>query len=164
MTVNVPPPHLVVHGVDPLDSQQLCGLQDQVCSTTREHPEAQIQLELGWSRFCIQTLKGLETAFGPAGNHRWNIYSFSLSGISSPAEYQLLQTSYTVSEKSAASYFSCRGSQSSPGRSCLAVCLTSSLSTNKLQRCSACTTATRIHSMRGGRSRNGLDEGHGFIF
>lgn len=56
------------------------------------------------------------------------------------------------------SYFSCRGSQSSPGRSCLAVCLTSSLSTNKLWRCSACTTATRIHSMRGGRSRNGLEE------
>ena len=56
------------------------------------------------------------------------------------------------------SYFSCRGSQSNPGRSCLAVCLTSSLSTNRLWRCSACTTATRIHSMRGGRSRNGLQE------
>ncbi len=58
-----------------------------------------------------------------------------------------------------APYFSCRGSQSSPGRSCLAVCLTSSLSTNRLLRCSACTTATLIHSMRGGRSRNGLEEG-----
>lgn len=54
------------------------------------------------------------------------------------------------------SYFSSLGSQSSPGRSCRAVCRTSSLSTNKLRRCSACTMATRIHSMRGGSRRKGL--------
>lgn len=53
---------------------------------------------------------------------------------------------------------SCRGSQSSPGRSCRAVCLTSSLSTNRLRRCSAWTMATRIHSIRGGRRGNGLRE------
>lgn len=54
------------------------------------------------------------------------------------------------------SYFSSLGSQSSPGRSSRAVCLTSSLSTNKLRRCSAWTMATRIHSISGGRSRKGL--------
>ncbi len=48
------------------------------------------------------------------------------------------------------SYFSSLGSQSSPGRSSRAVCLTSSLSTNKLRRCSAWTMATRIHSISGG--------------
>lgn len=53
-------------------------------------------------------------------------------------------------------YFSCLGSQSSPGRRSLAVCLTSSLSTNRLLRCSACTMATRIHSIRGGSNRKGL--------
>lgn len=53
-------------------------------------------------------------------------------------------------------YFSCLGSQSSPGRRSLAVCLTSSLSTNKLRRCSAWTMATLIHSIRGGSSKNGL--------
>ncbi len=53
-------------------------------------------------------------------------------------------------------YFSCLGSQSSPGRSSLAVCLTSSLSTNRLLRCSAWTMATLIHSIKGGSNRNGL--------
>lgn len=53
-------------------------------------------------------------------------------------------------------YFSCLGSQSSPGRRSLAVCLTSSLSTNRLLRCSAWTMATLIHSIRGGSNRNGL--------
>ncbi len=53
---------------------------------------------------------------------------------------------------------SCRGSQSSPGSSCRAVCLTSSLSTNRLRRCSAWTIATRIHSIRGGRRGKGLVE------
>lgn len=53
-------------------------------------------------------------------------------------------------------YFSCLGSQSSPGRRSRAVCLTSSLSTNRLLRCSACTMATLIHSIRGGSNRKGL--------
>lgn len=58
-------------------------------------------------------------------------------------------------------YFSCLGSQSSPGRRSLAVCLTSSLSTNRLLRCSACTMATLIHSIRGGSNRKGLRGGDG---
>lgn len=53
-------------------------------------------------------------------------------------------------------YFSCLGSQSSPGRRSLAVCLTSSLSTSRLLRCSAWTIATLIHSIRGGSKRKGL--------
>lgn len=54
------------------------------------------------------------------------------------------------------SYFICRGSQSTPGSSSLAACLTSSLSTEKLRRCSVWATATRIHSISGGSTRNGL--------
>lgn len=53
-------------------------------------------------------------------------------------------------------YFICRGSQSTPESSSLAACLTSSLSTEKLRRCSVWATATRIHSIRGGSTRNGL--------
>lgn len=56
------------------------------------------------------------------------------------------------------SYFICRGSQSTPGSSSLAACLTSSLSTEKLHRCSVWATATRIHSISGGSTRNGLQE------
>lgn len=55
-------------------------------------------------------------------------------------------------------YFSCRGSQSTPGRSSLAACLTSSLSTETLSRCSVCAPATRIHSISGGSTMNGLGE------
>lgn len=55
-----------------------------------------------------------------------------------------------------ASYFSCRGSQSTPGSMSRAACRTSSLSTEKLRRCSAWATATRIHSIRGGSTMNGL--------
>lgn len=56
-------------------------------------------------------------------------------------------------------YFICRGSQSTPGSSSLAACLTSSLSTEKLRRCSVWATATRIHSISGGSTRNGLQGG-----
>lgn len=56
------------------------------------------------------------------------------------------------------SYLSCLGSQSSPGRSRRAVCLTSSLSTKRLRRCSAWTIETRIHSIRGGSKGKGLYE------
>lgn len=55
-------------------------------------------------------------------------------------------------------YFSCRGSQSTPGSKSLAACRTSSLSTEKLRRCPAWATATRIHSIRGGSTMNGLGE------
>lgn len=55
-------------------------------------------------------------------------------------------------------YFSCRGSQSTPGRSSLAACLTSSLSTETLSRCSVCAIATRIHSINGGSTMNGLED------
>lgn len=72
-------PHLVVHGVNPLSSQKLCGLMNQICSATWEHPEAQIQLELGWSSFCIQTFKRLETALWPAGKQRLKHESASAS-------------------------------------------------------------------------------------
>lgn len=54
--------HLVVRGVDTLGSQQLQGLLDQVGPATQEHPEAQVQLELGRHRSSIQTLEGLEAA------------------------------------------------------------------------------------------------------
>lgn len=53
-------------------------------------------------------------------------------------------------------HFICRGSQSTPGSSSRAACLTSSLSTEKLRRCSVWATATRIHSISGGSTRNGL--------
>lgn len=66
-----------------------------------------------------------------------------------------LRLSKTLSEASYP-YFICRGSQSTPGSSSLAACLTSSLSTEKLRRCSVWATATRIHSISGGRTRNGL--------
>lgn len=56
-------------------------------------------------------------------------------------------------------YFNCRGSQSTPGSRSLAACRTSSLSTEKLRRCPAWATATRIHSIRGGSTMNGL-RGH----
>lgn len=52
---------------------------DQVGSATREHPEAQIQLELGRSSFSIQTLKGLEAALGPAGHRRTHHHSSTSS-------------------------------------------------------------------------------------
>lgn len=59
-------PHLVVHGVNALRSQQPRGLMDQICSAAREHPEAQVQLELGRSRFSVEGFKGQERAVGPA--------------------------------------------------------------------------------------------------
>lgn len=57
-------------------------------------------------------------------------------------------------------YFNCRGSQSTPGSKSLAACRTSSLSTEKLRRCPAWATATRIHSIRGGSTMNGLGKAH----
>lgn len=53
-------------------------------------------------------------------------------------------------------YFNCRGSQSTPGSRSLAAWRTSSLSTEKLRRCPAWATATRIHSISGGSTMNGL--------
>lgn len=69
---------------------------------------------------------------------------------------QKLLHMYLVYDFKMAFYFSCRGSQSIPGSMSRAACRTSSLSTEKLRRCSAWATATRIHSIRGGSTINGL--------
>lgn len=58
-------------------------------------------------------------------------------------------------------YLSWRGSQSTPGSSSRAAWRTSSLSMEKLRRWPACATATRIHSISGGSTRKGLQEGAG---
>lgn len=109
--------------------------------------------------FVFKCLVSISTSSTIRGN---TVTSASVVSVVSGHEdtNKQLQTALVMSCRcSLASYFSCLGSQSSPGSSCRAVCLTSSLSTNRLRRCSACTTATLIHSMRGGRSRKGLQGG-----
>lgn len=72
---------------------------------------------------------------------------------------------YTCGVACKVAYLSWRGSQSTPGSSSLAACRTSSLSTEKLRLCSAWATDTRIHSISGGSTRNGLQgetETHAF--
>lgn len=74
----------------------------------------------------------------------------------SPGRRGTLSTKQAICIPLKRTYFSWRGSQSTPGSSSRAAWRTSSLSTEKLRRCPACATATRIHSISGGSTMNGL--------
>ena len=61
----MPVAYLVIHGIDPIGTQQIDGLANQVGASAVEHPEAQVQLELICGGFGIQTPEGAKAALWP---------------------------------------------------------------------------------------------------
>lgn len=50
--------YLVVHAVDPIRPQQIDSLANEICASTVEHPETQVQVELVRGGLGVQTLEG----------------------------------------------------------------------------------------------------------